>query len=242
MTYKLLGVGHDAKTIKGQKQGVLTGILYMAPHTLAGGPSLCPFSTEGCRAVCLYTAGRGAFNNVQQARIRKAKEFQADPAAFVDRLAEDITKLVKDAKSKGMVPAVRLNGTTDIKWEEYGIMQRFPDVQFYDYTKYPPTLRKDLPPNYHLTFSFSEKKVAPAWALGWKARGVNTAVVFNQTLPDGFKFTKEQGYELPVMNGDESDLRFTDAKGVVVGLKTKGSARKAGVGRGHFVQEGKAAA
>lgn len=233
-----LSIGADAKTVKGQKKGVLTGILYLAPHTLGGGKSLCPFSTAGCRAVCLYSAGRGAFTNVQTARIRKTKEFLADPVAFCDKLAEDIRALVKQAKAKGMVPAVRLNGTTDIEWERFNIIQRFPDVQFYDYTKWPPTQRKNLPPNYQLTYSFSEATHSPEWAAAWQARKVNTAVVFHKTLPDEFVVGDKRR---KVIDGDESDLRFTDPKGVVVGLKTKGKARPAEFGPGHFVQEGRAA-
>jgi hypothetical protein len=32
--------------------------------------------------------------------------------------------------------------------------------------------------------------------------------------------------EMPVFNGDESDLRFLDPKGVIVGLYAKGKAKK----------------
>lgn len=230
-----LSVGNDAKTIKGQKKGVLTGILYMAPHTIAGGKTLCPFSTAGCRAVCLYTAGRGGFNNVQQARIRKTKEFLEDPYHFVNLLADDVQELVNKAKKQGMIPAVRLNGTTDVEWEKYSLMQQYSDVQFYDYTKWPATRRLNLPANYHLTYSFSEKPDAGQQAVAWQKRLVNTAIVFNGDLPPSFLV---DGYRWRVINGDESDLRFTDPKGVIVGLKTKGYARKAEVGPGHFVQEG----
>lgn len=235
---RLLSVGHDAKTVKGEKQGVLTGILYMAPHTLGGGKSVCPFSTAGCRKVCLFTAGRGGFNSVQQARIRKTQAFQTNPIEFVKRLSDDVRWLQKSAAKKGMVPAVRLNGTTDILWENHGIIQAFPEVQFYDYTKYPPTMRKNLPANYHLTFSYSEKPNAGLWASGWMVRGVNTAVVFSDKLPEGFRFMPGSTPER-VIDGDLSDLRFMDPKGVVVGLKTKGKARGDGSG---FVQQGRIAA
>lgn len=238
MKTKLLSVGTDAKTVKGQKKGVLTGILYMAPHTLAGGKTLCPFSTAGCRAVCLYTAGRGGFNMVQNARIRKTREFQADPIAFTRTLTEDIAELVKKCERDGMIPAVRLNGTTDILWEKYGLMEQFPAVQFYDYTKYPLAMRPNLPANYHLTYSFSEAPHAPKRAGEWQQQHVNTAVVFSGGLPAEFII---DGVRRKVIDGDESDLRFTDPKGVVVGLKTKGKARgvvDAGTG---FVQLGKVA-
>lgn len=230
-----LSVGADAKTVKGEKKGFLTGILYMAPHTLSGGPSLCKFSTAGCRAVCLYSAGRGGFTNVQEARIRKSREFQADPFHFVNLLADDIVELVRKAKRDNMTPVFRLNGTTDILWENLGLIQQFPELTFYDYTKYPPNLRKKLPANYTLTYSFSEAKHAKTWSEEWRKRGVNTAVVFSGGLPSRFLGRR-------VINGDESDLRFTDPRNVIVGLKTKGKARGVvDVGTG-FVQQGKAAA
>lgn len=231
MSYKYLSVGNDAKTVKGQAKGYLTGILYMAPHTIAGGRTMCPFSTAGCRKVCLYTAGHGAFTPVQEARIRKTKAWLADPVAFGTQLHEDIESLIVEAKRRGLIPAVRLNGTTDIEWEKQDIMERF-DIQFYDYTKWPPHKRLPLPPNYHLTFSYSEAKHSAEWSRGWMRRGVNTAVVFRGGLPSLFMSRL-------VINGDESDLRFTDPKHVIVGLKAKGKARKEeGIGPGHFVQKG----
>ena len=226
MSYNYLTVGNDAKTIKGQSKGYLTGILYLAPATIGGGRSLCPFSTAGCRRVCLYTAGRGGFNVVQTARIRKTQEWLNNPDAFVEFLKQDITALIAAAAKRGLIPAVRLNGTSDIEWEKTDIMQSFPNVQFYDYTKWPASRRLDLPKNYHLTYSWSEKDNASSQAIAWKWRGVNTAMVFSGGLPKGWKLFKGQAYDLPVIDGDESDLRFTDPKGVIVGLKTKGKARK----------------
>jgi hypothetical protein len=218
MNYKLLSVSSDAKTRKGEKHGYLTGILYLAPHTLAGGRTLCPFSTPGCRRVCLYTAGHGAFSPVQNARVRKSQEYLRDTEGFVWDLHEDIGKLCDEAKKKRMTPAVRLNGTSDIEWERYRIMENFSDIQFYDYTKFPPNLRQMAPENYHLTYSFSEARKSRDWADGWFERGFNTSAVFFGELPTTF-------LDRPVINGDESDLRFTDPKGVVVGLKVKGKAR-----------------
>lgn len=206
--------------------GYLTGILYLAPATVAGGRTVCPFSTAGCRRVCLYTAGRGGFNVVQQARIRKTQAWLTDPAAFIEAIKQDVTALVAEATKKNLTPAVRLNGTSDIEWEKTDIMQSFPNVQFYDYTKWPSTKRLQLPPNYHLTYSWSEKSSAGNHAYLWSKRGVNTAMVFNGGLPKAWKFWPDQAYDVPVIDGDQSDLRFTDPKGVIVGLKTKGKARK----------------
>ncbi len=102
----------------------------------------------------------------------------------------------------------------------------FPTVQFYDYTKIPRPWRRTLP-NYHLTFSFSGANLTDA--LSALQHGINVAVVFQRQLPSTWN-----GY--PVINGDESDLRFIDAKGVIVGLKAKGTART--MAAGGFVQIG----
>jgi len=218
-SYKLLSVSADAKTIKGEAQGYLTGILYLAPDKLAGGPTLCPFSSEGCRAVCLNTAGRGGFNIVQESRIRKARMFQANIKAFTAQICEDIEALRAQALAKGLKTAVRLNGTSDIRWEGYGIMERFGDVQFYDYTKYPMRYRRNLPVNYHLTYSLSEKPDSMEHAQEWQRAGVNTAVVFRAELPVIFAGRV-------VIDGDVNDLRFKDPTGCIVGLRAKGKAKK----------------
>ncbi|MEO7099053.1 MAG: hypothetical protein ABI162_06805 [Luteolibacter sp.] len=228
MSYKLLGVNTDAKTIKGLKHGFITGVLYMAPHTLAGGRTLCPHSTAGCRAVCLYSAGRGAFNNVQTARIRKAQWWLNDPLSFKVTLCQDIAKLCVEAKKKGLKPNVRLNGTTDIRWENEGIFEQFKDVQFMDYTKFPASGRK-LPDNYHLTYSYAGTSKSLFEILRWNAKKINTAVVFRGGLPTHWQ-------RFPVIDGDLHDLRFLDPKGVIVGLKTKGKARNDS--GGGFVQDG----
>lgn len=80
---KLLTV-ENAKTVKGEKLGYLTGILYMTPERQGpDGANLCAYSTPGCRASCLNTAGRGAFNSVQVGRARKRALFMTDPSEAV---------------------------------------------------------------------------------------------------------------------------------------------------------------
>jgi hypothetical protein len=94
-------------------------------------------------------------------------------------------------------------------------MDMFQSVQFYDYTKLPN--RRNVPSNYHLTFSRSESNELDALRI--LANGVmNVAVVFD-TLP-----TKWAGVK--VIDGTETDLRFLDEQGVVVGLVAKGKAKK----------------
>jgi hypothetical protein len=225
---KYLAIGNNAKTIKSDKGGeYLTAILYLAPADTVEGINVCPMAVKaGCREACLYTAGRGAFTNVQQARIKKTEAFRDDPTAFVDQLKDDIREALRKASKLGVKLAVRLNGTSDIAWENQTgsdgqiIMEAFPNVQFYDYTKLP---NRKVPGNYHLTVSYSEANEAYA------AKALNTvrnvAVVFRSrdVIPATFKGRA-------VIDGDATDLRFLDASNVIVGLYAKGQAKRDNTG------------
>lgn len=225
----LLSVAADAKTVKGEKKGYLTGILYLAPSDMAGkGINTCANASAGCRAACLFTAGRAAFTkSINVARIRKTHELFEDRQAFDTQMVKDIAALVRKAERENMVPCVRVNGTSDLPWLALNLAKKFPNVQFYDYTKHPNAHTRTLP-NYHLTFSNSENNMTECFnAL---QNGINVAVVFpvkkGKPLPATWN-----GYA--VIDGDESDLRFTDPQGVVVGLRAKGLAKKDASG---FVQ------
>lgn len=203
------------KTVKGEKLGVLTGILYLAPAKISG-YEVCPRRSPGCTSACLFTAGMGAFSTVQHARINKTKQYFEARNTFMAQLEKDIKALVKKANKLNMKPAVRLNGTSDINWVGSGIMDKFPEVQFYDYTKVLKRLKEKIPTNYNITFSKSEiNEMDCRWALNL---GFNVAAVF-KTIP-------QQYMGRQVVNGDETDVRFADARGVIVGLTAKGKARK----------------
>ena len=153
---KLLSIGNP-KILKGMKQGYMTYILHLAPADVSG-YNTCPKATAGCKTACLNTAGRGGMfkkgettNVIQQARIRKTKFFFEDRENFLATLKDDIRKAIKQAEKKGLIPVFRLNGTSDIAWEKYGVIQEFPNVQFYDYTKILGRKVNGLA-NYQLTF------------------------------------------------------------------------------------------
>ncbi|MFZ9080379.1 MAG: GP88 family protein [Alphaproteobacteria bacterium] len=217
---KLLACGGDAKTVKGQKldteKTYVTAIMYLAPHKLSG-VNVCPMAEQaGCVDGCLNSAGMGRFSNVQKARIAKTAWFNLDPAGFVDALKHDIERFASWAIRKGLTPTIRLNGTSDIRWERYGVPQSFPELTFYDYTKLHN--RKGLPDNYSLTWSYSEASKPYSARLGDVIKsGMNAAAVFRNRLPASFK-------GVPVVDGDLHDLRFLDEKGVIVGLRAKGKA------------------
>ena len=202
--------------------GYLSFILHLAPADLSGRET-CPKRTAGCTAACLNTAGRGGMfkrgentNMIQKARIRKTQYFFNNRAEFMADLVSDINKAIRFAERKGLTPVFRLNGTSDLSWEKYtaaygmNIFELFPNVQFYDYTKVLGRKVKHLT-NYHLTFSKADgndSDVAEALF-----QGMSVVAVYDK-IPAG------------VPSADETDLRFLDAKGVMLGLKAKGRAKK----------------
>jgi len=232
---KLLSTGNP-KVLKGMKQGFNTYILHLAPANVSGYET-CPKRTEGCTAACLNLAGRGGMfkrgettNVIQEARKRKTKLFFENRTDFMVQLVKDIELGIKQSARLDLVPVFRLNGTSDLSFEKYEVVRNgityrnifaaFPEVQFYDYTKILGRKFKDIP-NYQLTFSAADGNDVDV--LKAIAQGYNIATVFGlkktEPMPEFYN-------GLPVFNGDESDLRFLDPKGVVVGLYAKGKAKK----------------
>jgi hypothetical protein len=235
----LIRSGNNAKTIKGDGE-YETGIMYLAPFTMAGS-NVCPMAEQaGCVKGCLNTAGRGAYNNVQQARIAKTKRYLASRTAFMADLVTDLERFVAYCKRKGVKPAVRLNGTSDIQWEvahhasrgdaRGSVFELFPEVQFYDYTKVYKRAYRQLPANYALTLSYSAANPAYAEVVTKAAHetGANLAIVYRtKELRDYFvgKLVQYGDACRDVIDGDETDMRFLDPKGVIVGLYAKGKAK-----------------
>tara|TARA_A100001201_G_C4037447_1_gene185618 strand:+ start:100 stop:786 length:687 start_codon:yes stop_codon:yes gene_type:complete len=208
----------NTKTKKGEAFGWITYGMHLAPSTLSG-KNVCPSASAGCAAACLNTAGRGVMRNVQEARINKTKRFFSDRNGFLSELRKEISRALKKAEKKGMEPCFRLNLTSDLPWESLAVINAFPNYQFYDYTKIKSRMLRylagELPQNYHLTFSRSEDTPDEFVHTICNTHRGNVAVVFNGHLPE-----KWQG--LRVIDGDISDLRFRDPRGVIVGLRSKG--------------------
>ena len=232
---KLLSTGNP-KVLKGMAQGYMTYILHLAPATLSG-YNVCAKATQGCIAACLNTAGRGGMfkkgettNVIQKARIRKTELFFEDRVQFMALLVKDIELAIKQSIRMKLFPVVRLNGTSDIAWEKYEVVRdgltysnifaAFPDLEFYDYTKILGRKINHIE-NYSLTFSAADGNDADV--VKAMQQGYNIATVFGikKTLP-----MPETYMGRPVFNGDDSDLRFLDPHGVVVGLYAKGKAKK----------------
>ena len=239
--------GYSPKTDKGRARGYSTAIMYFAPADLSG-YDVCQYRSAGCTAACLNTSGHGGvaknpdargLNDIQRCRVARTRLFFLNRFLFNQRLVHEIALHVEKARLAGMIPCIRLNGTSDLPWERLRmndgrtILEHFPDVQFYDYTKHVDRAlrfaRGLMPANYHLTFSRSETNADECERV--LAAGGNVAAVFKicgckpkgrcaHDLADGFAF---EG--VPVISGDHDDLRFLDVPGVYVGLKAKGLAR-----------------
>jgi hypothetical protein len=233
---KLIASGQNAKTVKGDGTDYETAIMYLAPFTQAGVGNVCAMAERAaCFEGCLNSAGRGAFNNVQTARIKKTVRYMREREAFLADLVADLVRFSNYCKRKGVKPCVRLNGTSDIQWERHhpvtiegvrydSVMAAFPDVQFYDYTKIYTRVDKPLPCNYDLTLSYSEANEQYAEEIRKRvAAGVaNAAVVFRTRAIVERELAKPM-----TIDGDETDMRFTDPKGgYVVALYAKGKAKR----------------
>jgi len=218
----------NAKTKKGGSLPYLGAILHLAPFTLSG-RNVCPKASQGCAAACLNSAGRGAFSNVQAARLRKTKQFFENRDEFLGQLHKDIESLERKAFKLGVKAVVRLNGTSDLDW--FAMVDKFPAVQFYDYTKRIKLVEKSLKLkrqgkalNYHLTFSLAENNLPDALKALWL--NCNVAAVFDAD----FDHVPEYYLDAPTINGELHDFRFLDPRGDGVGnivaLKAKGKAKK----------------
>jgi hypothetical protein len=231
----------NPKVAKGEKYGVLTAILHLAP-SMASGRNTCPHASKGCIAACLNTAGHGGIgldeyglNSVQAARIQRTRYFHRDRDGFFAMLTAEIRAHVRRAARHGLRAAVRLNGTSDLPWERFPltvdgveyphVFAAFPHVTFYDYTKWPMGKRArtlDIP-NYSLTFSLSEREDSETRAAEYLSSGYGVAVVFDTGKGADLPATY---LSHPVIDGDLTDLRFTDAPSVIVGLRAKGRAKR----------------
>ena len=243
--FRLLTPGNP-KTEKGRGLGYWTFILHLAPAKLSGF-NVCPMATAGCKRACLNTAGRGGIsrggiltsrdvargvrNELQTARRLRTRAFFEHRPEFMALLAFEIAKACKRARAQGYIPVFRLNGTSDIRWETVpvggfpNIMTMFSDVQFYDYTKIAN--RKNIPANYHLTFSLADGNEDASIAA--IANGMNVAAVVRSKdtvaryMANGITLGDRH---VPLTRGDDTDLRFLDLPGHVIALYAKGNARK----------------
>jgi len=203
-------LGKENTKLKKSKGAVTYG-LSLLPADLSG-VNVCSFSTAGCRAGCLASAGRGRFDSVSNGRRWRTNLLAEHPDIFIRLIAHELRQL---ETRHGKKLAVRLNVLSDLRWELFApnLFREFETVQFYDYTKFPASGRKNLPDNYYLTGSYSERNTSVKKLL----KSYPTVAVVFESVP-----VKFQGVR--VIDGDAHDDRYSDPNGVIVGLKAKGDA------------------
>jgi hypothetical protein len=223
---------HKIEKSNKSDKGYFTKVLHLAPHNLAKCGNVCPNSTKGCRSLCLNLSGHGVYPSVQKARIARTKLWFRDPNKFGLQLLNEIENAEIKAKKLSVQLAIRLNGTSDIDWENQlpEIFVLFPKVKFYDYTKVLNRVLENKFKNYHLTYSISEED-SNRLIKGVLSIKKNVAIVYrvsrSNKLPKRDLIIDSGGFRgFRIIDGDKDDLRFLDPKGVIIGLRMKGKARK----------------
>lgn len=238
---KLPGINrHVMNRTLGNANGYESFVVHLTPAAQSGFVT-CPCASGGCKSTCLQTSGNiGALADKTSARLKKTWFLAKEMPHVISNMAKFLYGLRDRVTERGNKLVVRLNGTSDLHWEnmrdEDGrtLMERFPDIMFYDYTKVAPRVGT-TPDNYHLTFSRSENN--DAQALQMLQQGHNVAVVFGPgkthnketlTYPDGRPLLPAVWNGFKVINGDKHDLRFLEKQpkgkpGLVIGLIAKGA-------------------
>lgn len=215
-------VNMTTKHQKAYKYNELVYGLYLAPAKLSG-YEVCPMRSAECTELCLNGSGMSILyeDMINQSRIKKTKLFFEHRQFFMDWMIAEIESVRKKAEKNGYRFSIRLNNTSDISPESFyidrdgekiNILELYPTVQFYDYTKVPKRveLMKKYP-NYDVTFSYSGFNMDVCEDM--LNNGVRVAVVFNE-VPETF-----MGYN--VIDGDLYDMRYIDPNNVIIGLKFK---------------------
>lgn len=205
---------------KTAKNSTPTYYLSLQPTDLnSSKENLCQFSTKECRTSCLQFAGRQGFDNVVKSRTMKTEFFVQHRQLFLNKLWKELDILNEKFGKQNSKAAVRLNLLSDVDWQlemrehKCPSLEWFKYIQFYDYTKDHFKAMSNRLPNYDLTLSFSGHNWKHCEYV-LKNKLANVAVVFKNSVPlvwNGFS----------VVNGDTSDERFLEEKGVIVGLKYK---------------------
>ena len=217
-------VSKTTKHIKSIEYNELVYTIYLAPAD-SSGYEVCPLRNIECTDLCLNESGmnRMSMNDelINRSRIKKTQLFFENREYFVKWMVYEIELTKLKAEKLGMSFSVRINNTSDINplsfyldvnGKKLNVLDLFPDVQFYDYTKVPNRMKlMMLYPNYDLTFSYDGHNKETC--LRMLENNVRVAVVFDK-LPETL-----WGYK--VIDGDLYDMRYRDEKNVIIGLKFK---------------------
>ncbi len=192
--------------------------------------NLCKKATNGCAISCIYHQGilkNSDFSKhkMKQARIKRTLRFLIQREDFFNQLIKEIKALVRKAKRKDLIPCIQLNGTSDILWEkekfiyediEYkNIMELFPTLSFFDYTKYDILKsRKKLPKNYFLTYSRAGKHkgvLVDPWEdlKNILNNKIDVAIIFTKEIKD-YILENRKYNDYKIIDGDLYNCRIYD--------------------------------
>ena len=216
----LVNVNSSTKIEKGEKLNVFTAILYLKPADLVAMKTICAAADLfGCKRGCLESSGQLGMKTADNAKIKRTICHLLEPVRFESELRREI---VRHYNKHGDKLAVRLNGTSDINFNT--LIESLPTVQFYDYTKILHRVKSNGLANYDLTFSGSANSdkaleiTARAIKLGHRTvLAVNTAETKGE-----YKLPERIGL-IPLLNMDDTDVRFKDKRDSIGVLKRKGS-------------------
>jgi hypothetical protein len=218
---------------------VINAGVTLAPSKRSGIVNVCPHATAACILVCvLWFAGRTVTRTVREAATKRTRLWFYDAATFYARLARELSSLARKAARDGVRAFCRLNVASDID-HPHEVVAAHPAITFYDYTKDAEKAaaygRGELPANYHVSYSVSERTTFTT-ARELNAAGVNLVVVFDShyfgplhrygIVPASVRFvsrTTGEEFTVATVDGDIHDLRTPefDGRGVVVALRAK---------------------
>ena len=210
----------NVKMAKAGKKGKAVTMGLSLAQSDTSGNNVCRWATPCCISSCVGKNGGRRWTSAQRGAKLRVDWLIADPSAFVSLMAAEIDAAYK---KYGDELEVRLNTFSDIPWEEIvpWLFSDRPHIMYYDYTKAP---NRKPPANYHLTFSASER-TKDSEVTRRVNTGENVAVVFSTTR---LKELPETYADCTVIDGDLHDARWLDPRGVIVGLRAKGSMNKDG--------------
>ena len=207
-------VAQSAKLRHSLYHKVSTYGIYLASADLSGF-NVCP-NSEYCKDNCLNGSGHNRVDRlskkgtIDRSRTIKTRLLFANKEVFMRIMIHEIEKERKKAENNGTFFSIRLNCTSDINPIAFtlngkNILEIFPDIQFYDYTKVLNriALAKKYS-NYDITWSIDGSEKNREIGLELLKNGGRVAVVYGENdMPKTW-----YGYEC--CNGDETDYRPSD--------------------------------
>ena len=183
-------VAQSAKLRHSLYHKVSTYGIYLASADLSGF-NVCP-NSEYCKDNCLNGSGHNRVNRlskkdtIDRSRTIKTRLLFANKEVFMRIMIHEIEKERKKAENNGTFFSIRLNCTSDINPIAFtlngkNILEIFPDIQFYDYTKVLNriALAKKYS-NYDITWSIDGSEKNREIGLELLKNGGRVAVVYGE--------------------------------------------------------------